>query len=137
MYERCIVRDRRQHTELRRAERRAGGQDDGAFANVLAAAPDVLLRVAPIADRDVPHPPGPLSVPERGSFIRILLADHRVRALRQWRAGEDAGRLRLAYGLPRKLPGCDRLDDVEVGLGLLEIGTPDRIAIHRGIVPGW
>src|SRR5437867_7425291 len=52
MYERCVVRDRRQHTELRRAERGAGWEHDRAFADVLAAAPDVLLRIACIADCD-------------------------------------------------------------------------------------
>src|SRR4029077_10879062 len=66
-----IVDDRCQHAELRRAECGAGGQDDSAFANILAAAPDVLLRVARVADRD--------------SAIRglrgVFLADHGVGAL--------------------------------------------------------
>src|SRR6266545_1774317 len=137
MHQRRIVCNRGQHAELRRTEDRAGGQHDRALANVLATAPDVLLRVARVADRDSPHPPGPLSVPERGSFIRILLTDHGVGALRERRAGEDTGRLRLTNRLARKLAGGDGLDDGEVGLGLLEVRTAYRIAIHRGVVPGW
>src|SRR5256885_11805723 len=46
-----------------------------------------------------------------GWLCGVFLADHRVGALRQWCAGEDAGRLRLAYGLLRKLSGRDRLDE--------------------------
>src|SRR6266508_6620388 len=137
MHQRRIVCNRGQHAELRRTEDRAGGQHDRALANVLATAPDVLLRVARVADRDSPHPPGPLSVPERGSFIRILLTDHGVGGTRERRAGEDTGRLRLTNRLARKLAGGDGLDDGEVGLGLLEVRTAYRIAIHRGVVPGW
>src|SRR5205809_366887 len=126
MHQRRVVGNRGQHAELRGTERRAGGQHDRALANVLATAPDVLFRVARIADRDM----------GLGRLRGVFLTDHGVGALREGRAGEDAGRLRLTNRLAGKLAGGDGLDDGEVGLGLLEIRTAYRIAVHRGVVPG-
>src|SRR5882762_2573493 len=52
VHQRLIDGDRRQDAELRGPERRARGENDRSSFDVLTAAPDVLLYIARIADRD-------------------------------------------------------------------------------------
>jgi len=61
VHQRLIDGDRRQNAELRGPERRARGENDRSSFDVLTAAPDVLLYIARIADRDrsIRSTPGP------------------------------------------------------------------------------
>src|SRR5258705_1623706 len=119
-----VVSERREHSKLRRPEQGTGGQRDGALPDVLAPSPQVLTGVARIADGHA----GP------GEGLRVFLADDPVRSLGEGRAGEDARRLAGADGLPRELSRGNRLDHVELH-GAGDVGAPNRIPIHRGVVP--
>ena len=65
----------------------------------------------------------------------IFLHEHRIRALRHRRAGEDADRLAGLDGMVRRVPGSDPIDNAKarVARGSEVLGT-HRITIDGGII---
>src|SRR5205814_8133161 len=109
-----LVRDRGEHAELRRTERRACGENDGSLPDVFSAPADVLLRVAWIVD-----PSGAV-----GRLLGVFLTDDGVGALRQRRAGEDPDRLRRSDGRAGQLAGRHALDGAGLrGAALAQVLT--------------
>ena len=107
-----------------RAEALAGGEHHRAAGDVLAGATDPFARAGKVVD-------------EHAVAVEAaeLLHHHRVGALGDRRAGEDAGggarRQRMADAA-----GRDALGDHQPRASGGHVGTAQRIAVHRRVVEG-
>ncbi len=125
VHHRRAVSDGGKHPQLRRAERCAGLEHDGALSNVLAPVADVLPGVAAA---HYGHVPG-------RSRLRVFLAHHGVGAGRQWGTREDPRDLARTDRLLGELAGGHGLDHREGDFAALDVRRARRVAVHGGIVP--
>src|ERR1041384_7027571 len=100
-----LVRDRGEDAELRGPQRCAGGENEGARAQVLAARPDVAPGVPGVVDSDL------VGAGRRGVF----LADDGIGTVRDGRTGKDACGLTGCERSGGELAGGYALDDPQHG----------------------
>ena len=100
----------------------AGGQKDFAFDKITAAPTDVISR----RDR---------RVDDYGVAVALsdLLHRHRIGALGQRRAGEDARRLAGLEAAGERAAGRGFADDGQTRLRACRVGRTQRVAVHRRI----
>ncbi len=115
--------------QLGDAEHRPGREQHLSGPGVLAGVAHVLARRHRLLDLD----PAEILARQRSG---ALLHHHRVRSGRHGRAGHDPHRLARADRPRGLIAGVHHADHPQRHRGPRRIGAPQRVAVHRRVVPG-